>query len=124
MAKYLSRNLRIIENTKKLKESVERDRLVRIVSKEFDSMFLEFVKSNINIISRQADEDKDYISGVSDCPIIPVFDQYLANLEGKLKNYLVTNNYPESLSSDVIRDYHARFYHSVLPNIPEPAYTH
>ncbi len=79
-----------------------------------DDRVYSFIKDNAKLIVSQARADKK-----NDIPKVPLFDQYLSDLEKELRIELGKLGYFNGTVNKVINGYRNTFYYSSLPNLME-----
>lgn len=95
-------------------EEVYRDPILIDIKRKIDGEILNFVRRNSTQIINQAQSDSE-----SEIPSVPVFDNYLLQLETRLKRELNLKGFFNGVTKKLIDNYRETFYYSSLPNLIE-----
>ena len=90
------------------------DPVLNEIKSRVDGEVLRFMRDNSKVIVAQANATLHL--GI---PQVPLFDNYMTNLEVRLTEELRQKGYFKGTAESMIADYWNTFYYSSLPNIME-----
>jgi len=100
---------------KKIRE--QKSKTIEQVDRKYSKIVLDYILAHAKELTREADNDLEYLEHKRDVPVVPKFDSFIADLEVEIQKELAEQGISDNAGKHLTKRYRDEFYRSGLRNL-------